>query len=190
MQSHTGDVGSKIPVVDIDLILQQNDITTSSSPTIHQKDLKANETLFLTTSDFGASAFQNLIKEMESLQTPDITHALQPRLEAISQLPPLSYTTMECNGNAESRFKLISSSPYLLQEDQALSTLVDLMSTPTITPIMEFSPSSIINNKIQNIIVVDHLTTTPQASEFESSSHFTVLVLWMKLRKNHLARLA
>lgn len=127
--------------MDIDLILQQNDITTSSSPTIHQKDLKANETLFLTTSDFGASAFQNLIKEMEGLQTPDITHALQPRLDAISQLPSLSYTTMECNGNAESRFKLISSSPYLLSEDQALSTLVDLQSTPTTTPIMEFSPS-------------------------------------------------
>ncbi|KAF8119105.1 hypothetical protein N665_0001s0155 [Sinapis alba] len=175
LQSHTEDVGPVIPVVDIDLILQQSDITTSSPPTIHQKDINANENLLPTTSDSGASVIQNLIKEMEGFQAPGITHSSQPGLEDTPQLHPLSDTTMECHGKEEPRFTLLSSSPCLQQEDQALSTLVDSQSTPTTTPIMEFSPSSIINNEVQKIIVVDPLTATPQTSAFESPSHVTVL---------------
>lgn len=81
---------------------------------------------------------------------------------------------MECHGKGEPRFAYISSSPCLQQEDQALSTLVDSHPTPTATPIMEFSPSNIINNEVHTI-VVDPLIVTPQASKFESPFYFTVL---------------
>ncbi|KAF2577229.1 hypothetical protein F2Q68_00005709 [Brassica cretica] len=37
------------------------------------------------------------------------------------------------------------------------------------------SPSTIINNEVQETLVVDPLTATPQASAFESPSCFTVL---------------
>lgn len=40
---------------------------------------------------------------------------------------------------------------------------------------MEILPSSIINNEVHEPLVVDLLTTTPQATTFESPFHFAVL---------------
>ena len=59
--------------------------------------------------------------------------------------------------------------------NEVQETLVDAQSTPTTTSIMEFSPSTIINNEVQETLVVDPLTITPQASAFERPSCFTVL---------------
>lgn len=55
------------------------------------------------------------------------------------------------------------------------STLVDQQSTPTITPIMEFSSSSIINSEVHETSVVDPLTATLNSCAFEIPSRFTLL---------------
>ncbi|CAF2041150.1 BnaA09g53420D [Brassica napus] len=57
-----------------------------------------------------------------------------------------------------------------------VTTLVYSQSIPIDTPIMESTPSNIINNEVLESIVVDPMTTTvPNHCALESASHFTVL---------------
>ncbi|CAN7134994.1 unnamed protein product [Brassica rapa subsp. narinosa] len=53
--------------------------------------------------------------------------------------------------------------------------LVDSQSTPITAPIMEYSPSTIINTEVCEILVADPLTTSPIPCAFESPSRFKVL---------------
>ncbi|CAN7061467.1 unnamed protein product, partial [Brassica oleracea var. botrytis] len=55
------------------------------------------------------------------------------------------------------------------------TTLIDSKSIPIDTPIMESTPSNIINNEVLESIVVYPVTTTPNHRAFESRSRFTVL---------------
>lgn len=150
-----------IPVVDIDLILQQSDNAASSPLALLQKEQKAHEPL--------AFSFRS---------------CLQPVSEAVPELPStLSNASMDCQGTPVTMFTSISSSSHVQKKNQAASPnslntlpiLVDSHSTPTITPAMEFSPSNIIYNEVQGSLVVDLLITSPKISGFESPSRFIVL---------------
>ncbi|XP_048602877.1 uncharacterized protein LOC125581458 [Brassica napus] len=142
------DTCSEVPVVDID-ILQQKDNVDSSSAAIHQKEIHPNAKLSLPTPD--CSEPQKHITEIEGLVYElEITPALQPTLEQEnSTASPNSVTT--------------------------LPILVDSQSTPTATPIMESPPSIITNTKVCKTLVVDPLTTSSNPCAFENPSRFEVL---------------
>ncbi|CAN6848819.1 unnamed protein product [Brassica oleracea] len=139
---------NKQPKVDID-ILQQKDNVDSSSAAIHQKEIHPNAKLSLPTPD--CSEPQKHITEIEGLVYElEITSALQPTLEQEnSTASPNSVTT--------------------------LPILVDSLSTPTATPIMESPPSIITNTKVCKTLVVDPLTTSSNPCAFENPSRFEVL---------------
>ncbi|KAF8089636.1 hypothetical protein N665_0500s0002 [Sinapis alba] len=145
LKSTKDDINDVIPVVDIDPILKQR-----------EKDLSAEA--FSQKNPMGS--------------------------ESVSPLPILSTAlSMECQDTSPTRCIAHSLTSQPQQENtttltnlsNTLSPLVDSQSAPTSTNIMESSPSNIINNVVQKTLVVDPLTTTPQAGAFKSPSCFSVL---------------
>ncbi|CAH8359788.1 unnamed protein product [Eruca vesicaria subsp. sativa] len=94
---------------------------------------------------------QKHTKEIEGLLSElEITPALQP-------------TFQQENPTASPNF------------DLTLSTLVDSRSTPITAPIMDSSPSTVINTEVCETLVVDPLTTSRTSFAFESPSQFKEL---------------
>ncbi|CAN7045213.1 unnamed protein product [Brassica rapa subsp. trilocularis] len=173
--------GSKdvIPVVDIDPILKQRE-KDPSTEAFSQKNSMANGTCLTSTptSEAPLSQVTHVVSSTE----------INPHLPSGSEIVPplLIFSTdisMECQDTSPARCITHSLTSQPQQENttaltnlsNTLSPLVDSQSAPTSTNFMESSPSNIINNIVQKPLVVDPLTTTPQAGAFESPSCFTVL---------------
>ncbi|CAF2014369.1 unnamed protein product, partial [Brassica napus] len=142
---------SEVPVVDIDIVLQQKE--NASSPA------------------------QTSIKEIEGLHsTLETIHALPPTSvpsdTTVDHLAARS--TLIASGPSSLPIQQENLAA-TLGPVNTLSTLVDQQSTPITTFIMESSPSSIINTEARKTLVVDPLTTSSNACAFESPSRFTLL---------------
>ncbi|KAF3607478.1 hypothetical protein DY000_02045607 [Brassica cretica] len=141
------DTSSGVPVVDMNTIMQQKKkkIIYTYYPS---KDLHTNEKVSLLTSDCAPLEPQKHTTVIESLLSEfEITTALQPTLQ---QENP-------------------TASPNFFPN---FSILVDSQSTHITTPIMEPSPSTIINTEVCDTLVVGSLTTTSNSYAFDSPSRF------------------
>ncbi|KAF2569619.1 hypothetical protein F2Q68_00023898 [Brassica cretica] len=121
-------------------------------------------------------------------QQKDNNHAKQivsPALEHNLEVDVyhLSAPTVDRDDTENPLYATLSSSSLVHQENptaapnsfNTLSTSVDSQSIPTTTPIIEFSPSNIINSEVCETLVVGPLTTTLNPCAFENPSRFTVL---------------
>ncbi|CAN6837660.1 unnamed protein product [Brassica oleracea] len=171
-----------IPVVDIDVILQNGNASTTPSPPVHPQ-VNANLVTSTAASDTLVIQNQNLSNDLDDQalilpsQQPDVVN-----VQAITS-GPSDHSHFQ-HETENSLFGTSSpSSSHSQQEKSAtppksvstLSTLVDSQSTPTDTQIMESFPSAIINNEALETSVVGPLTTPPIHCAFESPSRFTVL---------------
>lgn len=149
---------SEIPVVDIDRILQQR------APLI----------------PLPAFVFQST-NVLECPTATDPIPVLQSNTEVAHDVPPDPSNVSEvCSGNpmiiTQSSSHSSHEKPIVsLNSVTTFTTLVDSQSAPIDAPIMESTPSKIINNEVLESIVVDPVTTTPDHCTFESPSRFTVL---------------
>ncbi|CAN7047389.1 unnamed protein product, partial [Brassica oleracea var. botrytis] len=146
--------------VDIDRILQQRDLLIPSSP---------------------AFVFQST-NALEGSTATDLIPALQSKAEATHDVPSgPSHASEVCSGNpmiinsSSSSQSLYEKPVDPLNSVTTFTTLIDSQYIPIDTPIMESTPSNIINNEVLESIVVDPVTTTPNHCAFESPSRFTVL---------------
>lgn len=162
LQPQTTIVSSEVPIVDIDRILQQKDPLIPSPPAFVFQSTNALE---------GPSATDPipvLQSKAEAAHAHDVPYGPSHALEV-------------CLGNP--MIITSSSSSQSLHEKPVdphnsvttFTTLIDSKSIPIDTPIMESTPSNIINNEVIESIVVDPVTTTPNHRAFESPSRFTVL---------------
>ena len=147
--------------MDIDRFLQQRDPLIPSSPAF----------VFRSTN----------VLEVPSAADP--IHALLSNREIAHDVTTCPSDSSDvCSGNP----MIVTSSSYSyslhekpigpLNTITTFTTLVYSQSIPIDTPIMESTPSNIINNEVLESIVVDPMTTTvPNHCALESASHFTVL---------------
>ncbi|KAF8048183.1 hypothetical protein N665_2625s0004 [Sinapis alba] len=191
---------AEIPIVDIDIIPQQNEnVVLSSSPIQHQVltgqgSLTGQRSLPATNSAYEAPRIQNQSKELDGLFAPEqelhiITKPVpSPSSDSIPDHEPLyvdAHASTERQDTPAARYTTNFSSSKTQQEDQTAlptlfnttSPLADSPSAPTTTHIMEFSPSNNINSEVPKTSFVDHLDTKTQGSAFESPSSFTTLGL-------------
>ena len=182
LQAQTKEDSCDIPVVDIDVILQNGNASTTPSPPVHPQ-VNANLVTSTAASDTLVIQNQNLSNDLDDQalilpsQQPDVVN-----VQAITS-GPSDHSHFQ-HETENSLFGTSSpSSSHSQQEKSAtppksvstLSTLVDSQSTPTDTQIMESFPSAIINNEALETSVVGPLTTPPIHCAFESPSRFTVL---------------
>ncbi|CAN6898037.1 unnamed protein product [Brassica oleracea] len=171
-----------IPVVDIDVILQNGNASTTPSPPVHPQ-VNANLVTSTAASDTLVIQNQNLSNDLDDQAL--ILPSQQPDVVTVQAVTsgPSDHSNFQ-HETENSLFATLSpSSSHSQQEKPAtpprsvstLSTLVDSQSTPTDTQIMEPFPSTIINNEALETSVVGPLTTPPIHCAFESPSHFTVL---------------
>ncbi|KAF3490411.1 hypothetical protein F2Q69_00056269 [Brassica cretica] len=142
---------SEVPVVDIDIVLQQKENASSPAHTS--------------------------IKEIEGLHsTLETIHALPPTsVPSDTTVDHLAAgSTLIASGPSSLPIQQENLAA-TLGPVNTLSTLVDQQSTPITTFIMESSPSSIINTEVRKTLVVDPLTTSSNACAFERPSRFTLL---------------
>ncbi|KAF2581639.1 hypothetical protein F2Q68_00002712 [Brassica cretica] len=137
-----------IPVVDIDPILKQRE-KDPSTEAFSQKNPMANGT-FLTSTPASEAPLSQATHVVSSTE-------INPHLPSGSEIvhPPLIFSTdisMECQDTSPAR--CITHSPSQPQQEK----------TTALKFVQHFIP-----------IIVDPLTTTPQAGAFESPSCFTVL---------------
>ena len=157
LQPQTTDVRSEIRVVDIDLILQQKDCSTSTP-----------------------EVFQSTTSKLDGQGVTVPVPAL-PSVEDVHDLP--SGTSVILDGTGNQILGTSFTSSHLQQEKPAdlsisvptLPRLVDSSSTPIVTQIMESFPSSNINTEVFGSFVVGPLTTTPNHCVFQSPSGSTVI---------------
>lgn len=136
------DVTTDIPIVDIDLILQQqNDETvTGSLPTTSASVPHVNSQPELNIN----------IQDVPRLHSDLIADSQEPYVS--------THAPMECQDIQVSTITTSSSTPQVQEDNQIasptlakiLSPLVDIESTPISASIMETSPSNIINKEVQN----------------------------------------
>ncbi|CAN6887949.1 unnamed protein product [Brassica oleracea var. botrytis] len=182
LQAQTKEDSCDIPVVDIDVILQNGNASTTPSPPVHPQ-VNANLVTSTAASDTLVIQNQNLSNDLDDQalilpsQQPDVVN-----VQAITS-GPSDHSHFQ-HETENSLFGTSSpSSSHSQQEKSAtppksvstLSTLVDSQSSPTDTQIMESFPSAIINNEALETSVVGPLTTPPIHCAFESPSRFTVL---------------
>ncbi|KAF8100492.1 hypothetical protein N665_0223s0018 [Sinapis alba] len=176
LPQQTKDVRTDIRVVDIDLILQQGDSSSSPLSPIHPK---AKEKVLISTLESGARATQSITNQAVTVHIPAL-----PNVEAVHDSPLGHSVALEVHhGTKTPIFGTLPSSSHSPQEKPVdplnsvttLSTLVDSRSAPIDSLIMESSPSTVINNEVLESFVVDPSTTTPNHCTFESPSRFTVL---------------
>ncbi|CAN7096477.1 unnamed protein product [Brassica rapa subsp. narinosa] len=176
-QKEKDEINDEVPVVDIDLILQQREKDTPSSAAPY-----LNNPLINGASLTAVSAHDiPLLHQMKELNVPsvvsaaEISQSLQSDLEVA---PPLftvsSDVSVDCQGTP----------------NNTLSPLVDSQSTPITAAIMDSIPSNIINKVVQTPSIVDPLTTSLQVSEFESPSCFTVLEEVDEVESEHMSSLS
>ncbi|KAG2267969.1 hypothetical protein Bca52824_062524 [Brassica carinata] len=186
-------VNDDIPVVNIDLILQQEDNVVSSSSTSQQKEASAQVSLPAASLTCGVLNIQNQFKDLDVLPaasvsevtiiTKDVSRSHSGLETETQSLYVSSNTSMDCQDTQVAGYKTISSSSQIQEENQIalpslpkiFSPLVDSQSAPTSTHIMDSCPSKFISSEDHKFSVVDLLTTTLLASAFESPSRFTVL---------------
>ena len=161
-QKEKDEINDGVPVVDIDLILQQRENDTSSSAATY-----LNNPLINGASLTAVSAHDiPLLHQMKEFNVPsvvsaaEISQSLQSDLEGAPPLCTVSSDfSVDCQGTS----------------NNTLSPLVDFQSTPITAAIMDSIPSNIINKEVQTPSIVDPLTTSLQVSEFKSPFRFTVL---------------
>ena len=142
---------SEVPVVDIDIVLQQKE--NASSPA--QTSIKEIEGLHSTLETIHASPPTSVPSDT----TVDHLAAGNTLIASAPSSLPIQQKNLAAT----------------LGPVNTLSTLVDQQSTPITTLIMESSPSSIINTEARKTLVVDPITTSSNACAFESPSRFTLL---------------
>ncbi|CAN6975930.1 unnamed protein product [Brassica rapa subsp. trilocularis] len=176
-QKEKDKINDEVPVVDIDLILQQREKDTSSSA-----DIYLNNPLINGASLTAVSAHDiPLLHQMKELNVPsvvsaaEISQSLQSDLEVA---PPLFTVSSDVSVDCQST------------SNNTLSPLVDSQSTPITAVIMDSVPSNIINKEVQTPSIVDILTTSLQVSEFESPSRFTVLEEVDEVESEHMSSLS
>ncbi|KAF3607058.1 hypothetical protein DY000_02044407 [Brassica cretica] len=160
-QQETKDDRSDIPVVDIDVILQQRDsMTAKSSPNdnpttpkvVKDKDIVEPSQQPLLVVDQGASANHSYHSDFDQETSNTLSGTRSPSFHLQHEKPAT-----------------------MLMAVTIPSTLVDSQSTPIDTHIMEPFPSDITNNAALGSSGVGAFTTSPVQCAFESPSHFTVL---------------
>ncbi|CAN7061299.1 unnamed protein product, partial [Brassica oleracea var. botrytis] len=182
LQAQTKEDSCDILVVDIDVILQNGNASTTPSPPVHPQ-VNANLVTSTAASDTLVIQNQNLSNDLDDQAL--ILPSQQPDVVTVQAVTsgPSDHSDFQ-HETENSLFATLSpSSSHSQQEKPAtpprsvstLSTLVDSQSTPTDTQIMEPFPSTIINNEALETSVVGPLTTPPIHCAFESPSHFTVL---------------
>lgn len=172
-------VNDDIPVVNIDLILQQEDNVVSSSSQV---------SLPAASLTCGVLNIQNQFKDLDvlpaasvsevTITTKDVSRSHSGLETETQSLYVSSNTSMDCQDTQVAGYKTISSSSQIQEENQIalpslpkiFSPLVDSQSAPTSTHIMDSCPSKIISSEDHKFSVVDLLTTTLLASAFESPS--------------------
>ena len=172
---------SDIPVVDIDVILQQRDSKTAkSSPTANpmKPKVKANLPISTAESDTVVTQGTKVLKDQNIVETRHqllvVDHGVSANHSYCSGFDQETCNTLSGIQSPSSHSQHEEPAKTLISVTIP-SPLVDSQSTPTHSQIMETSPSNISNNAVLGSSDVGAFVTSPVHCAFESPSHFTIL---------------